>query len=231
MRRTLTLLVLLPLCPAALCLLVPAVPAAAHEEPPETPGPPGEAAAGLDCDRGRAGIYPCHEVDLLAFVPRDELGLGAVDTLNDVWGWTDPQTGTPYALVGASVGTVFVSLADPHRPQVLGILPTRSLAAPWRDVKVHAGHAIVVADVAGHGLQVFDLARLRGVSSPRTWQADVAYSGPGFGALGGFALGNAHNVAVNEETGFAYAVGSSTCGRRGSASATNTVPTEVPTRA
>ena len=204
----------LPLPAVALALvaaLLLAATALAHQDPPETPGPPGEAAAGLACSGGHAGIYPCHDVDLLAFVPRDELGLGATDTLNDIWGWTDPQTGTPYALVGTSIGTAFVSLEDPTKPRFLGILPTRTLAAPWRDVKVYQGHAIVVADVAGHGLQVFDLTRLRGVGSPRTWQPDVEYAGPGFGALGGFALGNAHNVAVDEATGFAYAVGSNTC--------------------
>jgi len=204
----------LPLPAVALALvaaLLLAATALAHQDPPETPGPPGEAAAGLACSGGHAGIYPCHDIDLLAFVPRDELGLGATDTLNDIWGWTDPQTGTPYALVGTSIGTAFVSLEDPTKPRFLGILPTRTLAAPWRDVKVYQGHAIVVADVAGHGLQVFDLTRLRGAGSPRTWQPDVEYAGPGFGALGGFALGNAHNVAVDEATGFAYAVGSNTC--------------------
>jgi choice-of-anchor B domain-containing protein len=192
-------------------LLATAGAAAAHEEPPETPGPGMDAASGLACMGGRAGDFPCHDVDLLAFVPRAALGLGATDTLNDIWGWTDPETGTPYALVGTSTGTAFVSLADPLAPVWLGSMPTRTLAAPWRDIKVWASHAVVVADVAGHGLQLFNLTRLRGVGSPRTWQPDAVYAGPGFGALGGFALGSAHNVAVDEATGFAYAVGSDTC--------------------
>ena len=58
----------------------------------------------------------------------------------------------------------------------------------------------IVADRAGaHGMQVFDLTRLRGVTGPQAFQADVVY--------GDFE--NAHNLAINEDTGFAYAVGNS----------------------
>jgi choice-of-anchor B domain-containing protein len=51
-------------------------------------------------------------------------------------------------------------------------------------------------------MQVFDLTRLRGVTSPQTFSADLVY--------GDFA--NAHNIAINEDSGFAYAVGTNTCG-------------------
>ncbi|HKK79161.1 MAG TPA: hypothetical protein VJ933_06010, partial [Phaeodactylibacter sp.] len=34
------------------------------------------------------------------------------DDLNDIWGWTDPETGTEYALVGLREGVSIVSLAD-----------------------------------------------------------------------------------------------------------------------
>jgi choice-of-anchor B domain-containing protein len=59
-----------------------------------------------------------------------------------------------------------------------------------------------VADGAGaHGMQVFDLTRLRGVASPQTFMADAMYSD----------FNNAHNVAINEATGYAYVVGTNTC--------------------
>jgi choice-of-anchor B domain-containing protein len=51
-------------------------------------------------------------------------------------------------------------------------------------------------------MQVFDLTRLRDVSAPQTFTADFVY--------GDFA--NAHNLAINEASGFAYAVGTNTCG-------------------
>lgn len=50
-------------------------------------------------------------------------------------------------------------------------------------------------------MQVFDLTRLRGVTEPRTWTEDAHYP----------LFGGAHNVAINEDTGFAYAVGAATC--------------------
>jgi len=206
---------------AALLLFTPlAVPAAAqglqiavgeHETPPDPPGAPREAAAALTCNGGQAGDYPCHDVDLVAFVPRFDLGLVDSQHVNDIWGWTDPQSGIEYALVGLSTGTAFVSLEDPMAPRWLGTLPTRSVAATWRDLKVYADHVFIVADVAAHGMQVFDLTRLRGVTSPRTWTADAEYAGPGLGASAGFFLTNTHNIAIDEETGFAYLVGTSTC--------------------
>jgi choice-of-anchor B domain-containing protein len=204
----------------SLAVALPAAPARAggleldlggHEAPPEAPGDPGAASSTVPCVDGRAGIYPCHDVDLVAFLPRDELGLGAQDVVNDMWGWTDPASGVEYALVGTSNGTAFVSLEDAAHPRWLGTLPTRSFAAPWRDLKVYRDHAFVVADVVSHGMQVFDLTRLRGVAGPQTFTADAQYVGPGLGAGAGFALGNAHNIALDEETGFAYVVGSNTC--------------------
>ncbi len=51
-------------------------------------------------------------------------------------------------------------------------------------------------------MQVFDLTRLRGLVAPQTFFADVVY--------GDFE--NAHNLAINEDTGFAYAAGTNTCG-------------------
>ena len=65
-----------------------------------------------------------------------------------------------------------------------------------------------MADGAGpHGMQIFDLTRLRDVrGDPVTFKEDAHYSG----------IASAHNIVINEETGFAYAVGAGeggeTCG-------------------
>ena len=101
-----------------------------------------------------------------------------------------------------SNGTAFVDVSDPDNPVYLGILPTQTVNSAWRDIKVYADHAFVVADGAGaHGMQVFDLTRLRAAVPPETFMADVVY--------GDFS--NAHNLAINETTGYAYAVGTDTC--------------------
>jgi choice-of-anchor B domain-containing protein len=149
------------------------------------------------CVRGMAaGTFPCSGIDLLSFVPHEVLG---TTFANDIWGWTDPQTGRDYVLLGAGEGTVFVDVSDPLRPAVLGILPTHtSTAFFWRDIKVYADHAFVVSEDSGHGMQVFDLRQLRDWDGTYTvYEATAHYD----------AFGRAHNIAINEDTGFAYAVG------------------------
>src|SRR5690606_2590190 len=112
----------------------------------------------------------------------------------------DPKTRKDYALVGASNGTVFVDISRPRHPQVLGILPTASTVggSSWRDIKVHADHAYVVSEHTNHGVQVFDLTRLRDWDGTyTTYGEDVRYTGHG----------SAHNININTDTGFAYSVG------------------------
>lgn len=161
------------------------------------------------CADGQAGGFACSNVDLLSFLHYRDLG-GTVHpyfsdavgdiVLNDIWGWTDPMTGREYALVGRSDGTAFVDVSDPVNPVYLGELPSHDgTPTMWRDVKVYADHAFVVAESDGHGVQVFDLRRLRDVTTPPVRFDETAhYDG----------VSAAHNVAVNEETGFAYVVGS-----------------------
>ncbi len=154
--------------------------------------------------------FGCHNVDLVSFLSVSELGGGRGVRTNDIWGWTDPQTGKEYALVGRSDGTAFVDISDPFNPVLVGDLPLHEGANPavWRDIKVYKDHAFIVSDGAGpHGMQVFDLGLLRSASNPPvTFEETAHYDG----------INSAHNIVINEETGFAYAVGSSmggeTCG-------------------
>jgi len=167
--------------------------------PPLPPPPPGMSTGPADCVSGSAGGFSCSGVSLRARVPFDDMD-GAEG--NDIWGWHDHTTGNEYALVGMTNGTAFVNITDPVDPVFLGRLPTQTFSSVWRDIKVYRNHAYFVADGAGaHGMQVFDLTRLRGVTSPEAWLPDVTY--------GDFE--NAHNIAINELSGFAYAVGTNTC--------------------
>src|SRR5690554_7849912 len=95
---------------------------------------------------------------------------------NDIWGWTDPLTGREYAPVGLSNGTSFVDVTDPSNPVYLGRLPAHSENSLWRDIKVYADHAFVVSEAWDHGMQIFDLTRLRDVANPpATFTADAHY--------------------------------------------------------
>jgi choice-of-anchor B domain-containing protein len=173
-------------------------------------GLPAVTGGQVDCTDGNAAGFECSEVDLVSFVPVRELGGGRGVRLNDIWGWTDPQSKKEYAIVGRMDGTSFVDISDPYNPVYVGNLPRTegSPASTWRDMKVYRDHAFIVADGAGnHGMQVFDLTRLREfVGDPITFSEDAHYDG----------IHSAHNIAINENTGFAYAVGNSaggeTCG-------------------
>lgn len=152
------------------------------------------------CVDGMADVYPCSGVDLLEVVQLPSIGGG---TGNDLWGWRDPVTGKQYALVGRSNGTAFVDISDPENPVYVANLPTHANTSTWRDIKTYQDHAYIVADFAGaHGMQVVDLTVLRNVKAPPVELSNTAH-------YDGFA--RAHNVVINEETGFAYAVGGNTC--------------------
>ena len=166
--------------------------------------------APVPCVAGRAGPYSCSAGDLISFLPIAGLGGQSGIRVTDIWGWTDALTGTEYALVARTDGLAFVSLEDPSTPVYLGELPLTPGASVsgWRDVKVYADHAFIVADGAGeHGVQVFDLGLLRSVPNPPlTFEETAHYDG----------ISSAHNIAINETTGYAYVVGASmggeTCG-------------------
>lgn len=147
------------------------------------------------CIDGFAGIYPCNGYDLLARLTLTDMG---TDFANDVWGWTDPTTNKEYALVGLKNGTAFVDITDTENLRYLGKLPTATVSSFWRDIKVYDNHAFIVSEAENHGMQVFDLAKLRTVTNaPITFTTDAHYTG----------FGNAHNIVINENTGFAYVVG------------------------
>jgi choice-of-anchor B domain-containing protein len=149
------------------------------------------------CVQGMAGEFPCHRVDMLHYFTMDEIGGGRG---SDVWGWEDPATGRDYVIAGRETGTSFIDVTDAKRPVYLGNLPTASPQIRiWRDIKVYANHAYIVTESTGHGMQVFDLTQLREVDrdqAPVTFTETARYTD----------LLTAHNIAINEDTGFLYAV-------------------------
>ena len=151
------------------------------------------------CENGFAGIYPCNGLDLMVQIPLNIFGATGG---NDSWGWTDSTTGNEYALIATNTNTAFVDITDTENPIYLGNLPTATVSSPWRDVKVYKDHAFIVADnntgEDSHGMQVFDLTRLRNVTNPpETFIADTRLTD----------IGRAHNIVINEDSGYAYIVG------------------------
>lgn len=184
---------------------------------PESTEPATQSSpAAVGCGNG----YSCQNIQVLSHLSPSEL-LG--ERLNDIWGWTDPQTGKEYALVGLTDRLTFVDISTPEKPVVVGTLPESidseagkstvpSLhhddeegegKSSWRDIKVYKNHAYVVSDAQPHGLQIFDLTRLRNVTDPPAiFTEDVHYED----------FANAHNIAINRKSGYAYVVGSNRFG-------------------
>jgi choice-of-anchor B domain-containing protein len=195
---------------AVLCCVASGVPMAAslaadgpgigpkHDEP-HNPGPVDMGSNHSLCHSGVSSGFACNNIEMLARMPLEEIGHGVG---SDLWGWMDGETGRFYALFGRSLGTSFIDITVPDAPVYLGSLPSTSASSPWRDIKVYEDHAFIVADgIADHGMQVFDLRRLRGVSAAQEWDADALYTN----------VGSAHNLAINEQSGYAYIVGATPC--------------------
>lgn len=167
--------------------------------------------AKVTCQNGFASGFPCQLSDLMSFVTNADLSGGLENTrpleTNDVWGWTDPMDNKEYVLQGMRGGTSFIDISDPENPVVLGYLPTHTVASTWRDIKVYNNHAFIVSEANGHGMQVFDLTQLRAVASPPQLFTETAHYDQ---------FNDAHNIVINEDTGFAYVVGANgggtTCG-------------------
>ncbi len=150
------------------------------------------------CIGGFSDGYPCN-----GYLLQSQISLGEMNASdgNDSWGWADPDTGKEYALLGLDNGTAFIDISDPVNPIYLGKMPTATDPSIWRDIKVYQNHAFVVSEANGHGMQIFDLTRLRNVTNPPViFDEDSHYDG----------FGHCHNLVINENTGYAYAVGTST---------------------
>ena len=138
--------------------------------------------------------YECNKYDLMGFVSLDDMDASIG---NDCWGWTDPLSKNEYALMGLDNGTGIINVTNPTKPRYLGKIPTASASSMWRDIKVFNNYAFIVSEASGHGLQIFDLTKLRGISDEQTHSVDLTYNG----------FGQAHNIAINEESGYAYPTG------------------------
>lgn len=163
------------------------------------------------CSGGFANGFPCDGYTLQSHLTIAQMGGQGYGGSNpaeaqDSWGWTDPLNGKEYAIIAMNDRTAFVDISDPNSPIFLGNLLSHTGTSWWRDLKVYNNHAYIVSDSNGkHGMQIFDLTRLRNVSNP-----PVTFSEDGWKTWGqGNSSGVAHNIVINEDTGFAYVVGTS----------------------
>lgn len=153
------------------------------------------------CENGFADIYACDGYDLLTYLPLSSVGGG--ENGNDCWGWVDSESSREFVLFGRSNGMSVIEITDPLAPSFIADLPTASSPSLWRDIKVIDNYAYIVSEAGMHGMQILDLTEVLELGGfPFNITATVNYLG----------FGNSHNIAVNTETKYAYAVGTNTFG-------------------
>ena len=147
--------------------------------------------------------YSCSDYNLMGYISLDEMNAEAG---NDIWGWTDTEENggddKEFAIMGLDNGTAFIDISDPLNPIYLGKLPTATINSSWRDMKVYNNHVYIVSEAPDHGLQVFNLLKLRGLTTEQVFSADFTDN----------SFGNAHNIAINKDTGYAYIAGAGSKG-------------------
>jgi choice-of-anchor B domain-containing protein len=115
---------------------------------------------------------------------------------NDVWGYESPS-GRQYAIAGTHEGTAFIEVTDPANSEIVGWVPGGNPGPTWRDMKTYLHYCYVVKDFDNLALQVIDLSDIDNGNVTLVNTTDLN---------SGFE--RAHNIAINEDTGFAYLIGS-----------------------
>ena len=119
------------------------------------------------CTAGRAGNFPCHNIDFLAQIQLQEIPTQPTSASN-LWGFVDRDDNREYAVLGHRNGTVVVDVTVPGSPTIVGnVAGNPSL---WREVKVyqvfdqasgrHRAYAYISTEAPGGGLQIIDLSNL-----------------------------------------------------------------------
>ncbi len=119
------------------------------------------------CVANLAGALPCESVSLLSHVALDALK-PASTYADDVWGYTDLNTGREYVFIGVENGVAILDVTDPTAPEQVGA-PTGS-GTVWRDFEVFQkfdasaqrwrAYAYITADNVPDTLMLLDLSGL-----------------------------------------------------------------------
>ena len=124
--------------------------------------------------------YPAENVVLRSHVPLADFGASFAE---DCWGYVS-DSGREYAIIGLSNGTGFVEITDPDNAVIVSVVLTPNRG---RDMKVYQDYVYTTSD-----------------SGP-THVIDVSKIDSGVVTLLNTLDGGAHNIFINEQSGFLYA--------------------------
>jgi choice-of-anchor B domain-containing protein len=111
--------------------------------------------------------YPCQSVGLLSHLSLQDLQSTSLRG-NDVWGFTDLNTGREYVFMGLERGVAILDITNPEAPEKIAVVT--GSPTTWRDIKVYQrydssekrwrAYAYVTADNVSDFLMVLDLSDL-----------------------------------------------------------------------
>ncbi|KAK1623511.1 hypothetical protein BDP81DRAFT_503096 [Colletotrichum phormii] len=157
--------------------------------------------------------FRCKNIDLYDFINHATLGSPHSTTSgrtgSTVWGWTDPSSDREFIASGLYDGTSFIEVLPEGRLLHLGFLPSYAPTGPnswWHEVRNYKEYMVIGSELAGHGLQVFDMKKLLDIDEA---DAPVVYDKEKdlTGHFSDLPLGRTHNVVINEEASYGVAVG------------------------
>ncbi|CZT14738.1 uncharacterized protein RCC_00701 [Ramularia collo-cygni] len=146
--------------------------------------------------------FKCNGIDMYDFKSHEELGSPTGEGSGS-WGWQ--YGGREFIALGQSDGTAFAEVTKLGKLVYLGRLPQQSTPVIWREIKVNGNYLVVGSEAVDHGIQIFDMRKLLTVSPlrPKTFSTTTDLTG----LFTDLPVGRSHNVVVNEELGYAVAVG------------------------
>lgn len=119
------------------------------------------------CTGNVSSGFPCQSVSLLSHLAFDTLKPVSTKA-NDIWGFTDLNTGREYAFIGVENGVAVIDITDPTAPEQVGA-PTGT-STTWRDIEIYQvfdpsaqrwrAYAYITADAVQDVLMLLDLSGL-----------------------------------------------------------------------
>jgi Uncharacterized conserved protein len=135
--------------------------------------------AAAPCTGNVSSGFPCQSVSLLSHLAFDTLKPVSTKA-NDIWGFTDLNTGREYAFIGVENGVAIIDITDPTAPEQVGA-PTGT-STTWRDIEVYQvfdasaqrwrAYAYITADAVQDVLMLLDLSGLPNAIERVDFQSD-----------------------------------------------------------
>ncbi|NNE43895.1 MAG: choice-of-anchor B family protein, partial [Gemmatimonadetes bacterium] len=149
----------------------------------------GTAALGVGLVSAPAAADPTNTTGLFSRNVVYHSQLDEYGTYSDIWGYTAPD-GREFVLVGVITGISVVEITNHARPVEVGFFPRNGSA--WRDIKTYGTYAYDVTEAPNTGLGIINLTD---PAQPVAAGASSHFS-------------RAHNLFIDESTGYAYVAGS-----------------------